>query len=148
MVDTWLTHGLAIFYPSARFFMHYNYHSSRIICCSSRFFLNPVPEKAAITYNACYSFRVFAKPVPGLGKAPSIFQQPGIFDGTFVSLIVETELLDCLAHLYQLDNKVMFNAAFEERLELVNFLSYHEMVNWGTNEAAPRCFDIVDKMEI
>jgi hypothetical protein len=103
MFHTWLTHGLAIFYPSARFSVLYNCHSSRIICCSSRIFLNPVPEKAANTYNACYSFRVFAKPVPGLAKAPSIFQQPGIFDGTFVSLIGVDE--------------ASLNAKQEERLE-------------------------------
>ena len=60
----------------------------------------------------------------------------------------KSELLDCLAHLYQLDNKVVFNAAFEERLELVNYLSYHDMVNWVNNEAAPRCFEIVAKMEL
>jgi FkbM family methyltransferase len=60
----------------------------------------------------------------------------------------KTELLDCLAHLYQLDNKVMFNAAFEEQLEFTNFLSYHDMINWIANEAAPRCFEIVAKMEL
>jgi FkbM family methyltransferase len=60
----------------------------------------------------------------------------------------KTELLDCLAHLYQLDNKVVFNAAFEERLEFVHFLSYHDMINWVSNEAAPRCFEIVSKMNL
>lgn len=58
------------------------------------------------------------------------------------------ELLDCLARLYQLDNKVVFNAAFEERLEFAHFLSYHDMINWVNNEAAPRCFEIVASMEL
>jgi len=60
----------------------------------------------------------------------------------------KTELLDCLAHVYQLDNNAVFNAAFEEKLELVNFLSYHDMINWINNEAAPRCFEIVAKMNV
>ncbi|AEV99266.1 hypothetical protein A4D02_32210 [Niastella koreensis] len=60
----------------------------------------------------------------------------------------KTELLDCLARLYQLDNKVVFNAAFEERLEFNNFLSYHDMINWVNKEAAPRCFEIVASMEL
>lgn len=60
----------------------------------------------------------------------------------------KAELLDCLAHLYQLDNRVVFNAAFEERLELAHFLSYHDMVNWVNNKAISRCFEIVAKMEV
>jgi FkbM family methyltransferase len=60
----------------------------------------------------------------------------------------KTELLDCLSHLYQLDDKVVFNAAFEERLEFANFLSYKEMVHWVNIEAAPHCFEIVAKMKI
>jgi hypothetical protein len=33
-------------------------------------------------------------------------------------------------------------------MEFVNFLSWHDVVNWVTNEAASRCFEIVAKMEI
>ena len=60
----------------------------------------------------------------------------------------KTELLDCLAHLYQLDNKVVFNAAFEETLEFAHFLTYHDMIKWVNTEAAPRCFEIVAKIEL
>lgn len=60
----------------------------------------------------------------------------------------KTELLDCLHHLYQLDNKVVFNTAYEEKLELAHFLSYHDMLNWINNEAAPRCFEMIAKMEL
>jgi FkbM family methyltransferase len=60
----------------------------------------------------------------------------------------QSELLDCLHHLYQLDNKVVFNTAYEERLELAHFLSYHEMVNWINKEPTPRCFEIIAKMDV
>jgi hypothetical protein len=57
----------------------------------------------AIPNNACYSFQVFAKPVPGSGEALPIFLHPGFFHLTFVSLIVADE--------------VSLNAKQEERLE-------------------------------
>jgi FkbM family methyltransferase len=60
----------------------------------------------------------------------------------------KTELLACLDHLYYLDDKVLFNSAYEEKLEFERFLSYYDMVQWITNEAKPRCFEIVAKMQI
>jgi hypothetical protein len=60
----------------------------------------------------------------------------------------KTPLLGCLQHLYQLDNKVVFNSAYEERLEFTDFLSYQDMVQWISNEAPPRCFEIVARMSV
>jgi hypothetical protein len=60
----------------------------------------------------------------------------------------KTELLDCLLHLYQLDNSVTFNIAFEESLLLGSFLSYNDMLQYIADKAAPGCFEIVAKMNV
>ena len=60
----------------------------------------------------------------------------------------KTQLLGCLQHLYQLDNSVVFNSAYEERLEFPHFRSYQDMVQWILNEAPPRCFEIVARMSM
>ncbi len=60
----------------------------------------------------------------------------------------KTELLDCLHHLYQLDNKVVFNCAADEKLEFDKFLPWHEMVNWINTAAKPRFFEVIAKMEL
>jgi hypothetical protein len=60
----------------------------------------------------------------------------------------KTPLLGCLQHLYQLDNKVVFNSAYEERLEFTDFRSWQDMVQWISNEAPPRCFEIVARMSV
>ena len=57
-----------------------------------------------------------------------------------------SELLDCLHRLYQLDSSVAFNAAYDETLLLKNFLTYHDMVRWINEEAAPCCFEIIARM--
>jgi FkbM family methyltransferase len=58
------------------------------------------------------------------------------------------ELLDCLHHLYQLDSSVVFNAAFDEALLLKKFLTYHDMVRWIAEEAAPGCFEIIARINV
>lgn len=60
----------------------------------------------------------------------------------------KTELLDCLLHLYKINDKVVFNAAYEERLEFAHFLSYQHMLQWINNEAPARCFEIVAQMKM
>ena len=60
----------------------------------------------------------------------------------------KSELLECLLHLYQLDNSVTFNIAFEESLLLGSFLSYNDMLQYIADKAAPGCFEIVAKMNV
>jgi len=54
------------------------------------------------------------------------------------------ELLQCLEFLYLLNNRVLFNVAYEEALEFKEFVNYHDIVKWVGN-ARPFCFEMVAK---
>ena len=88
MLDTWFSHFLYI--RSVVFALQLSFVPG-IAAVRPRFLIASSRKKRPITFNICYSSRVFAKPVPGLGQAHSIFQQPGFFDSTFVLLIVADE---------------------------------------------------------
>ena len=52
--------------------------------------------------------------------------------------------MQCLEKLYQLNNLVLFNVAYEEALEFDEFINYPEIVKWvGT--ARPFCFEMIAK---
>lgn len=59
----------------------------------------------------------------------------------------KTELRGCLDHLYQLDNTVTFNVAYDESLVLASFLTYKDMLQYIDN-MSPGCFEVVACMNV